>query len=204
VRGRTPRHGAQVIVMAFHRHEQRGTQRKTFGRVKAQKALHLVESVGGIDLGRAPIRDAAGPNDSAHQRRIEDWARTNKIFEFVKHGSGYEFRKLQGYEAFLTETLVETKDQKEQLDRVIMPLVPMKSEEAEVVATVHAAWNNLVLDGHEAPSESAIVKAARDDWHDSKLNIPEIKFRRAIEKIRKLGWVPDGNAKRVTGQERLL
>jgi len=34
---------------------------KTFGHVKAQKILHLVEAEADFDLGRTPIKDAAGP-----------------------------------------------------------------------------------------------------------------------------------------------
>ena len=57
---RTPQFTGQIIAVAFDRHEQAGRQ-KTFGRVKAQKLLHLTEALVKIDLGREPVKDAAGP-----------------------------------------------------------------------------------------------------------------------------------------------
>ena len=51
---------ANVLAYAYHRHAL-NKREKTFGHVKAQKTLHLTESIGGIDLGREPMRDAAGP-----------------------------------------------------------------------------------------------------------------------------------------------
>lgn len=194
--------GAKVLLLAHHRHVEMRKE-KTFGRVKAQKLLHLVESIGGFDLGRMPIKDAAGPNDSAHQRRIESWAKENKLFEFVKRGAGYEFRKLQKYEAHKRSVLDELEPHRERLGKVIDLLLPMNSQEAELIATVHAAWSNLLLDGSE-PSDETIVKSAREEWHPAKLKIPRAKFVDALRKIKRLKLVPDGSAKRVCGQERLL
>ena len=43
-----------------------------------------------------------------------------------------------------------------QLESVIDLLVPMDTQEAEVFATVHAAWNKLLIDGVEV-TDGAIV-----------------------------------------------
>jgi hypothetical protein len=81
--------------------------------------------------------------------------------------------------------------------------VPMDTKEAEVFATVHAAWNNLLIDKIPV-TDDLIVRAARDDWHADKLKIPEHQFRKAIELIRQQGLVPEGKAKYVGGQQALL
>lgn len=79
----------------------------------------------------------------------------------------------------------------------------MKSEDAEVFTTVHAAWNNLLHDG-ETISDDAIVKEARDTWHPAKLKISAQKFHDAIKLIRAKGVEPDGKAKYVGGQGLLI
>jgi hypothetical protein len=79
----------------------------------------------------------------------------------------------------------------------------MDTEDAEVLATVHAAWNNLLID-HADVTDDAIVSAAREHWHVDKLKIPEHKFRKAIELIRNEDLVPDGTAKYVGGQLGLV
>ncbi|WP_299378818.1 hypothetical protein, partial [uncultured Kiloniella sp.] len=74
---------------------------------------------------------------------------------------------------------------------------------AELVATVHAAWNNLLLDGKK-PSEDDIVHEARENWHSDKLKIPRHEFIEALARIRRENIMPKGMGKRVTGQEVLL
>jgi restriction endonuclease S subunit len=198
----TPEHVANVIVLGFWRHELAGRQ-NTFGRVKAQKFLHSVECIGGVDLGRQPMKDAAGPNDSAHMRKAEDWAKRHQFFEFVPRGRGYEFRKLARYQNMLSRASDALKPIEDVLKQVNDLLAPMDSERAEIFATVHAAWNNLILDG-VTTTDNRIVREAREDWHSGKRKIPERKFHDMIGFIRKKGLVPDGTAKRVGGQGTLF
>lgn len=200
---KTPSFAAQVIGLAYRRHLAKGTE-ATFGRVKAQKALHLCESVGMVDMGRNPIKDAAGPNDFQHMLAAEDWAKANEFFEFVQRpsGNGYSFRKLPLFDAMIADGAAALKPVQVLLERAIALITPMNSEEAELLATVHAAWNNLILDGVE-PTEDAIIREARENWHASKLKFSVGKFREAIATIRAKGIVPDGSAKRVGGQEAL-
>lgn len=201
---KTPAFTAHVIALAFRHHLALGTE-ATFGRVKAQKALHLCESIGGVDMGRVPIKDAAGPNDFQHMLAAEDWATANQFFEFVPRpsGNGYSFKKLARFNAMTTAGAEALKPVQPQLERAIGLIAPMNSEEAELLATVHAAWNNLLLDGLEA-TEAAIIHEARENWHVAKQKFGDGKFRQAIATIRKKGIVPDGSAKRVGGQEAML
>lgn len=198
----TPEFAANVISFAYARHE-RQKREKTFGHVKEQKLLHLVESIAGIDLGRQPMRDAAGPNDFQHMLRAENWAKVNGFFDVVKRGEGYEFSKLSSFDEYTSRARRALAPYLSQLEPVIDLLIPMDTEEAEVFATVHAAWNNLLIDGVQA-TDDGIVSAAREGWHPDKLKIPEHKFRSAIEKIRQKKLVPDGSAKYVGGQKALF
>ena len=198
----TPEFTANVIALAYSRHEPQKRE-KTFGHVKAQKLLHLAESIAKIDLGRQPMKDAAGPNDFQHMLRAEEWAKAHGFFDMIRRGEGYEFRKLSAFDERLSSARQALAPYLQQLASVIDLLVPMDTEEAEIFATVHAAWNNLLIDGAEV-TDNAIVSAAREGWHADKLQIPEHKFRNAIGLIRRKGVVPDGTAKYVGGQQKLL
>lgn len=200
----TPVFTAHVIALAYRHHLSLGTE-ATFGRVKAQKALHLCESVGGVDLGRNPVKDAAGPNDFKHMLAAEDWAKANQFFEFVPRpsGNGYSFKRLARFNAMVAEGAETLQPVKDRLERAIGLVAPINSEQAELLATVHAAWNNLLLDGVEA-TETAIIHEARENWHAAKQKFGDGKFRQAIATIRAKGIEPDGSAKRVGGQEALL
>lgn len=198
----TAQFAAAVISLAYARHERQNRER-TFGRVKEQKTLHLVEAIGKIDLGRQPIRDAAGPNDFQHMLRAEEWARAHNFFEMIKREGGYDFKRLSAFDEHFARARETLKLYLQRLERAIDLLVPMDKEDAEVFATVHAAWNNLLIDGHSV-TDDAIMSAAREDWHADKLRIPQQKFRNAIALIRREGVVPDGTAKYVGGQQSLL
>jgi hypothetical protein len=190
--------------MAYDRHLKRD-KHKTFGHVKAQKFLHLVESVGRIDLGRMPIKDAAGPNDFQHMLRTEDWARQNEFFDFAQRpsGNGYEFKKLARFDDQLKQTNAALEPFRAELNKVIDVIIDMNSEEAELFATVHAAWNNLIIDKVPITDET-IVREARENWHKDKLKIPEQRFHDALNSIRTRKLEPDGTAKYVGGQTRLI
>jgi len=198
----TPEQVANILALAHHRHVIAGTE-KTFGHVKAQKFLHLVESVGGLELGRHPMKDAAGPNDFQHMLKAEQWAKDQEFFEFVRRRDrGYDFRKLDRYDEMLALASAAVAPVREIIDRVTRLIVPLDTTQAEVLATVHAAWNNLILDGRPV-EDDAIVREARDEWHVDKQKIPERTFREMIAFIRREGIIPDGSAKRV-GEPRLL
>ncbi|MBI5926146.1 MAG: restriction endonuclease subunit S [Aquabacterium sp.] len=198
----TPQFTAGVIALAYARHVKQQRE-KTFGRVKEQKVLHLVESIAKVNLGRQPMKDAAGPNDFQHMLRAEQWAKQHSFFEMVERGQGYDFKPLKDFDKHLLNARQELGPHLIRIEEVIDLLVPMDSQDAEVFATVHAAWNNLLMDGVEA-TESRILKEARDSWHPDKLLIPEHKFKKAIELVRRKNLIPDGTGKYVTGQRALL
>ena len=54
---------AGIIAMAYRRHESQPQYLPTFGEVKPEKIVHMVEAHIGIDLDRNPVKAAAGPND---------------------------------------------------------------------------------------------------------------------------------------------
>ncbi|MCF6282461.1 MAG: restriction endonuclease subunit S [Candidatus Polarisedimenticolaceae bacterium] len=200
----TPEFTAKILAFAYHRHALKNRQ-NTFGHVKAQKTLHLVESIGGVELGRKPIKDAAGPNDFQHMLNAEAWAKENQFFEFVSRseGKGYDFKKLLRYDELMAGVFATIKPYQKRVERVIDLIIPKKSRETELIATVYAAWNNLILDGCEI-TDKAIIREARENWHADKMKIPVTEFQQAIRFIRDKGIIPDGKAKRVGGQENLF
>ncbi len=52
---------AGILARAYQHHEHTPRYLANFGHVKAEKIVHLVEAHLGIDLGREPVKAAAGP-----------------------------------------------------------------------------------------------------------------------------------------------
>lgn len=199
----SPQYTADILAFAYAKHRAAKRDR-TLGRVKGQKVLHLVEAVAGVDLGRDPIKDAAGPNDSAHMRRAEDCAAQQDYFSFeARETGGYDFKPGRNFDKLLASAYARLSAHKDAIAKVIDLVVPMDSQEAEVLATVHAAWNNLIIDGVK-PTRDAIIAEARDNWTTSKLDIPVSKFENAIRFIRQSSITPDGSAKAVRARQESL
>ncbi len=197
----TPEFAAKIVAFAYERHVAKNRVRN-FGTVKAEKILHMVEAIGGIDLGRRPFREAAGPDDAKHRHATWDWARSQQFFRFNKRSSGgHDFEKLSSYSGMIEDARAAIVGSP--VEKAIELLVDMDRDFAELIATTYAAWNNLIID-RCAATDDDIVLAARDNWHRDKLRFDPSRFRDAIRFIRNNSIVPDGTAKRVGGQEALL
>lgn len=192
---------AGILAIAYQRHESKGRQR-TFGHVKAEKIAHLVEVVVGVDLGRNPIKDAAGPNDYPHLKKVEFRAKMAGFYEFEKRRpEQYRLRKFRRFDELVERTRRALGAQNPDVDKVIDLLLPMDTRQAEIFVTVFAAWNNLLIDGCEISGE-AIVFEARDNWHPEKLKIPREKFFKAIDWAKRKNLIPMGVGRKVADRTK--
>jgi len=192
---------AGILAWAYQRHELTPKHLAHFGHVKAEKIAHLVESHLGIDLGREPVKDAAGPNDYPRLMKVESRARKANWFDVRKKrdGDAYEFCKKRGFDALLLKARNALGDRADEVDALIGVLLPLNSRQAEIVATLYAAWNNLLLLG-KSPGNEDIVREARENWHGAKLKIERDKFFRGLEWMREHGLVPAGKGRYVVAK----
>ncbi len=187
---------AGILAMAYRLHEGKGTA-ESFAHVKAEKIAHMVEARLGIELGRKPVKDAAGPNDFNHLKKVEHRARMAKFFDFKPvSGGAYRLEKLRGFGRLIEKTRTALGERCDEVEGLLQWMLPMSWQQAEIVATVFAAWNNLLLDGKQ-PTDEEIVFESRENWHPDKLKIERGKFFAAVEWLRKQGVVPEGKGKRV-------
>ena len=197
----SPDFAASVLAYAYNAHVAK-EQQNTFGHVKAQKILHLVEALAGIDMGREPVKDRAGPNDMAHMRGAEDWAREEKLFYFEERPKGYTFIRMGDFDRGLRRAEEQLEAIAPVLEHILGVLVPMNSKQAEAVATTYAAWNNFIIDGIE-PTDAQIARAASVEWHTDK-KLTEAECLTALAVLRREELIPDGSAKYVGKQRNLL
>lgn len=187
---------AGIVAYALQRHLE-ANKANTFKHVKAEKIVHLAEQILNIDLERNPVKDAAGPNDFPHAKKVEFRAEKVGYFNVHKTEIGYEPGNQIQSIINKTQTVLETRVDK--LKWLVDLLVPMTTQQAEIIATVYAAWNNLLLNKLNITDE-AIVAEARENWHPDKLKIEREKFFNAIGWMNKVGLVPTGNGKQVSAK----
>ncbi|HEY1938006.1 MAG TPA: restriction endonuclease subunit S [Candidatus Angelobacter sp.] len=187
---------AGVLAMAYQLHEKNGKQ-EFFGHVKAEKITHMAEALLGIDLGRSPVKDAAGPNDFPHLQRVEHRARKANYFDFKRvEGLTYRVQKLHGFQRLVDKTCTALGPRCAELEHLLQLMLPMDAQQAEIMATVFAAWNNLLLEDKQ-PTDEQIVFEARENWHPDKLKIERQRFFKAVQWLRDKGKVPQGKGKTV-------
>jgi hypothetical protein len=186
--------GILALSQQFH---EKGGKLEDFGHVKAEKVAHMIEAHLGIDLGRIPMKDAAGPNDFPHLHKVEHRARKANFFDFKRvEGSAYRIHKLRGFDRLIEKTRATLGGRTHEVDNLLKLMLPMQTQEAEIFSTVYAAWNNLLLDG-KRPTDEEIVIEARENWHREKLKISRERFFDAIVWMRENAMVPEGKGKRV-------
>lgn len=183
---------AGIISLAYQLHEEKPQYLETFGYVKAEKISHMVEYHLGISLGRIPVKDVAGPNDYPNLRKTSHRADKANWFRVSKTGRGnYVFLPKPGFAQLQDRTRKILGDKLSDVENLLQQMLPMTSRQAEVLATVYAAWNNLLLMG-VTPDDERIVNEARENWHESKLEIERSRFFKAIQWMRKNALTPSG------------
>lgn len=189
---------AGILALAYSAHETEPKYLPYFGHVKGEKVSHLVEAHLGIELDRAPVKDAAGPNDYPHLKKVESRARKVGWFDMRREpgATAYSLHKLAGFNELQVKTRQALGPMLSEVEALLRLLLPLNTRQAEIVATLYAAWNNLLLDGHQ-PSDQQIIFEARDNWHPDKLKIEQERFEKGLSWMKAKGLIPNGQGRSV-------
>lgn len=188
---------AGVITKIIRLHENNPKYLNKLSHVKCEKIAHLSEYYVGLDLGRVPRKDAAGPDDYPHLKKVESRAQKASFFTKMPRDIGYSYKTsrqadalVQKVDAFLDE------EQAKKLEYLLRTFLKFDLEQSEIVATTYAGWNNLLLDGLD-PTDEQIVYESRENWSRRKLNIPRERFFKAITWMQEYDLVPQGTGFKV-------
>ncbi len=186
---------AGLIAKVIRLHEDNTKHHTLLTHVKCEKLSHLVEYHLQIPLGRQPMKDAAGPDDYPRLKKVEHRAKMAGYFSVQKNKIGHTYVSGKGIEKAITQFEKNlSEEQKQQVDKLLHLFLTFDLEQAEIVATVYAAWNNLLILGKNKPTDQEIVQEARYNWSDRKLGLEEQRFYKAIEWMQKdtINLVPTG------------
>lgn len=169
----------------------------TFGRVKFQKTLHLAEAHLGIDEVEGQYyRKAAGPFDPGMMRSVHSQFKQQGwiIPEDREGNKGTQYRRGAKIDAYKTYFDRYFGDKKEAIDGLLSLIGRMDTQQAEIVSTCFAAWNDLLIEGKD-PSDDEIVDLIWNDWNESKRNIARKRWYDALGWMRSKGIVPQKRGK---------
>lgn len=174
-----------------------------FGRTMLMKVCYLSETHLGLPLGWQPMRQAAGPYDPEIET-FESEGMRNDWFTVTQKAlsnghSKIEYRPRSGLKAKAAEAIPALGDQKAEFDRLLNLFADKSTEEAEIIATLFAAWNDLLIDGRPA-SEDDIIREVRENWHPKKERFTPPRLQHWLKWMRDQRLVPIGRAPRTRQQ----
>lgn len=184
---------AGLIAKIIKAHQDNDYMEK-LSHVKCEKIAHLVEYHVGVALGREPVKDAAGPNDYPHLKKVEHRAIKTGYFTRDPKPIGYSYLAGRNIDKAIRR-FEESIDvpQNNKVNDLINLFLKFDLQSSEIVATLYAAWNNLLLAG-KSPNDEEIVYEARENWSSQKLNIDRDRFFKALQWMRQkdISLVPHG------------
>jgi len=159
------------------------------GRVQLAKGLFLADNMLGINNTTQYARYVHGPYD----KHIEDYEKVlmQNGWVNVKTGSPIKYFKAEKFEEYrkLYNQVYSAIDN--DVQRICAFLSPMKTSQAERVATLFAVWNDFILDGI-IPTDKQIVDEVRTNWTANKANSSEETWLGTLDKMKKNNIVPSG------------
>jgi len=192
------------LVIELIRRMQR---HKHFGRVMLVKMLYLIEHHLRVEGMRMTYRRKDfGPYDPSFRYGLEEKLKEQDWYRPVERQRG-GFRQT---EYIPLEKAKEGKGEdyfqsswghvEEQIDQIVRQFRKFDTEQAEIVATLYAAWNDLlILD--EPHEDDDIIREVLTNWHPRKQDINEETWRDALQWMQTEGLVPTGYGEPTVGAE---
>jgi type I restriction enzyme, S subunit len=182
---------------------QRLAQSPNFGRTVLMKVCYLSETHLGLPLGWQPMRQAAGPWDPWVQDfeslgTCSDWFTVTE--KALNNGhSKIEYSPKNALKAKAAEARSVLGNQKPEFDRLLNLFADKSTEEAEIITTLFAAWNDFLIDG-KSPTDDEIIHEVRENWHRTKERFTPGKLGYWLSWMRENRLIPSGHGPRTRQQ----
>jgi type I restriction enzyme S subunit len=167
---------------------------RTFGQVKLQKVIHLVEYLVRVEeIASEPERFAAGPHDPKLIAQVETKMKDCDWFEAVLRADGYgnEYRPLAKAGGHREHFEKLWPKQAAAIRQLVDKMKTWKTERCERFATVYAAWNDLLLWGTPA-TDANVLDQVLKHWHPNKLKITRPQWEETLAWMKREGYIPTG------------
>lgn len=171
---------------------------ENFGRTKFAKVFYLADATNGLQLDTRYAREAAGPLDAQcfydEQTGVEKLAARHGYFISNLAGGRVQYTPLDNLPE-VTAKVTEVFKNSDKIEDLIELCRPLTTEQIEIVATLYACWNDLLIDGI-AISDDVIVREFTQHWHPKKARFFKTRLVKTLEWMRSKGLVPTGKGRK--------
>ncbi|WP_215654265.1 restriction endonuclease subunit S [Pseudoflavonifractor sp. MCC625] len=161
------------------------------GRIQLQKCMFAAECLLNMPFHTQFIRYEHGPYDP-DLLNIEEIINAKGWYTVLK-GSPVSYQKGKQFEEGLREYMDTFSDIDQKLEKIVDFLRPMKTSQAERVATLLAAWNDFIIDGVSHPTDKEIIGEVVTNWTPNKANPQYSTWQDTLYKMREHRFVPKGS-----------
>lgn len=187
---------AQAVLMSKILEESS----KGMGRVKLEKTLFTIENHIGFNFDTEYLREAAGPLDASIYECEKIITRRNKWFSMKTSSYGVSYAPTNDVDKYKKYYAKYFSEYNSEIERIIDVFRNYTTEQAEIIATLFAAWNDAIIDKKQFTDDD-IVDAVLNNWHESKKRFPRQVWLRAMNEIRKNHIIPKGYGKHTVMKE---
>ncbi|MCB7320879.1 hypothetical protein [Lacrimispora sp. 210928-DFI.3.58] len=160
------------------------------GKIQLQKMLYLMDEHIGLNRSTQYYRYAHGPYDLELDHYVEILV-SNHWYE-QKHQGADLLVPGKNHADFVKTYHDAFSDHQKEIDKLITFLKPMKTSQVERIATLYAAWNDFMIDGNVAPTDSQIIHEVMTNWTNNKANTKYSTWQGTLDKMKKNGIIPKG------------
>lgn len=182
----------RTLLTAFAIKKSHSNSNSVIGQVKLAKILYLAESHLNIDLKGSYERMPMGPLDHAmiYNKKfgVNVIGENNSYYKLLKGKKFSKYVTCPNID-FAVDLAEKTFSEKiTNINWLIDLIIPLDSEQAEIVSTLYACWNDLLSDGKNC-TDIEIVNEFLNNWHSDK-----IKYSSKVERLHNaLKWMRSNN-----------
>ena len=161
------------------------------GRVKAEKALYLIERDIGFNFENNYVREKAGPLSEAIYKCESVISKKNRWVKINNKKNPIDYEILPNFSNYKKYYKKYYSDYDKKIERIIKIIKDYSMDKAEMVATLYASWNDFIIKEEEI-SDIKIVKDVRENWNDTKKRFKENEWLDVLKEMKQVGLIPKG------------
>ena len=168
---------------------------KGFGKTKFAKVFYMADMICDQDLGTKYYRDVAGPIDYnvlySSNHKIENLAEEHGYFTIKKIGNSFRYITGKNIQEVEDSATLFFGSEVTKLEKLINKFKSLNTEQAEIVATLFACWNDLLIDKKDI-TDQLIVHEFQNNWDPSKTRFDTERLFSILEQMKKHSITPRG------------
>lgn len=161
------------------------------GRIHLMKIIYMLDCMLGLGLGINYLRYTRGPYNpiiESIEKNLSD-----KGIISVNTAKNYSYTVIDdSFDSKYNELFAKHNSE---IEKIIDYMKRMKSSRAEKIATLYAAWNDMVIDGVQNITDKMIIDDVMNNWTENKAKTDFSTWRHILNDMKDKKIIPHGYGK---------